>query len=40
MMCAYTVKMNMFYLIKKKKSGKRLQAILLIKCHKLELSNN
>jgi len=39
MMCAYTVKMNMFYLIKKK-SGKRLQAILLIKCHKLELSNN
>jgi len=35
----YTVKMNMRYLIKKK-CDNRLQAILLIKFNKLELSNN
>jgi len=35
----YTVKMNVLYLIKKN-SGNRLQAILLIKFNKLELSNN
>jgi len=34
-----TVKMNMLYLIKKN-CGNRLQAILLIKFNKLELSNN
>jgi len=36
----YTVKMNMLYIIKNKTCGNRLQAILLIKCNKLELSNN
>jgi len=37
----YTVKINMLYLIKKiNKCGNRLQAILLIKFNKLELSNN
>jgi len=35
------VKMNMLYLIKNKtKRGNRLQAIILIKSNKLELSNN
>jgi len=36
----YTVKMNMLYLINKIDCGNRLQAILLIKLNKLELSNN
>jgi len=37
----YTVKINMLYLIqKKKKCGNRLQAVLLITFEKLELSNN